>query len=691
MNRNPKVGIGEILRTVIVILLIITLFDPQRIEKRQSIRKSQIICLVDNSDSMQTEDIFLNNNSSITRTIWNNNFLKQSGITSLEKNASLLIKTFSSKAGKNMTDISSAIGDSFDTAENLKSILLLTDGDSNTGQSVLSVAGRSRALSVPIHSIITGSPLPLPDLSLDDAFAPSFVLQEERITIGWMAKNSFGTPKSTSLTLLANGEKIDEKVVSFDAGEVISGNFSWLPQSSGDIEFEIIINEVDGETYYHNNQRNFRTRVEEKIIKVLVVDSFPRWEYRFLRNALSRDPGVNLSSILFHPNMSPARGEDYISEFPSNEALLAPYDVIFIGDVGIGENELSSKQCDLIGDLIQYQAAGVIFMPGRRGRQISLESTRLGDLLPIIYDTENPRGLGTRNPASLILTQRGNKHWLTNLRGSGEVTREFWSKLPGFHWSAMVKKSRPGSEVLAVHSNFNTDWGKMPILAIRSTGAGKSLYLGSDSAWRWRRGVEDKYHYRFWSQVVRWMAHGRYLAEKDGIKLIPSPEKPTLGEKVFLRCIILDQNGFPLEGGDLKGIAKHQDGGVENLTFKSDLECPGVYLSSIQTTTAGTLSLEVGCDSVDRSIKTTLEIKESQLEKLGQPAKGNSLYQLAKLTGGTSKGHASAKEVIQSLSIQKESKPIIKIHSLRSNLYWGILIFSLLAIYWTSRKFFGMV
>ena len=27
--------------------------------------------------------------------------------------------------------------------------------------------------------------------------------------------------------------------------------------------------------------------------------------------------------------------------------------------------------------------------------------------------------------------------------------------------------------------------------------------MGSDSAWRWRRGVEDKFHYRFWSQVVR--------------------------------------------------------------------------------------------------------------------------------------------------------------------------------------------
>ena len=276
-----------------------------------------------------------------------------------------------------------------------------------------------------------------------------------------------------------------------------------------------------------------------------MVDSFPRWEYRFLRNALSRDPGVNVSCILFHPGMSPSKGAAYIPEFPNDEAALAPYDVIFIGDVGLNEAELSEKQCELLANLIQYQASGIIFMPGRRGNQLSLSQTSLGDIIPVIYDLEKPRGLGTRNPATYSLTQKGREHWLTNLRGSGEKNRDFWSKLPGYHWSAMVEKSRPGSEVLAVHSNFVTEWGKMPLLAIRQVGAGKSLYLGSDSAWRWRRGVEDKYHYRFWSQVVRWMAHGRYVAEKEGIKLIPTPEKPRLGEKVFLRCIVLDQNGFP--------------------------------------------------------------------------------------------------------------------------------------------------
>jgi hypothetical protein len=43
------------------------------------------------------------------------------------------------------------------------------------------------------------------------------------------------------------------------------------------------------------------------------------------------------------------------------------------------------------------------------------------------------------------------------------------------------------------------------------------------------------------------MAHGRYLAEKEGIRLIPDPERPKSGENVFVRCIVLDKAGFPME------------------------------------------------------------------------------------------------------------------------------------------------
>ena len=231
----------------------------------------------------------------------------------------------------------------------------------------------------------------------------------------------------------------------------------------------------------------------------------------------------------------------------------------------------------------------------------------------------------------------------------------------------------------------------MPILAIRHVGAGKSLYFGSDSAWRWRRGVEDKYHYRFWSQVVRWMAHGRYLAEKEGIKLIPSPEKPRLGEKVFLRCIVLDQNGFPIERGEVIGTARHADGNVENLFFRADSECPGVFLSTLETTMAGDLQIEASCDSAKRNIQAKLQVEESNREKLGKPTNPVQLEQLAKLTTGLSVNYQEADQLISALSLIPEPQPITRIHSLRSNLYWGGFLFVLLAIYWTGRKFFGMV
>ena len=33
----------------------------------------------------------------------------------------------------------------------------------------------------------------------------------------------------------------------------------------------------------------------------------------------------------------PSIGENYIQEFPKDEASLAPFDVIFLGDVGLSE------------------------------------------------------------------------------------------------------------------------------------------------------------------------------------------------------------------------------------------------------------------------------------------------------------------------------------------------------------------
>ena len=62
--------------------------------------------------------------------------------------------------------------------------------------------------------------------------------------------------------------------------------------------------------------------VREEELEVLVIDSRPRWEFRYLRNALERDPGVEVSCLLFHPGLPKVGGgRSYLSRFPTESEL----------------------------------------------------------------------------------------------------------------------------------------------------------------------------------------------------------------------------------------------------------------------------------------------------------------------------------------------------------------------------------
>ncbi|MDG0964057.1 MAG: CARDB domain-containing protein [Opitutales bacterium] len=681
----------EIFRFSIVALILITLFNPEKVNRQQKQEPPEIVCLLDVSGSMSTLDTIDSNGSIESRIEWAHKAIDSEWKKRLEQNATVTLKPFSSQDGTDGTDLALALQESLEGGNNLKAILFLSDGDSNTGPSVLSLAGKCRAASVPVYSIQIGAPKPLPDLSLDDAFAPSFALQDEKITINYRVSNTFENRQESTLRLFANDELVTQKPLLIPASNETIGSIAWMPPSEGNYQLKVSVAEISGESFSENNQRVLSTRVENKIIKALIVDSFPRWEYRFLRNALDRDPGVEMKCVLFHPGMSAGEGKSYLPGFPTTQDELASFDVVFLGDVGLGENELSEEQCQNLDKLIRLQASGLVFLPGRRGRQLTFTDSPISGLLPVVYDPEKPTGLGTSNPSNLELTARGKDHWLTNLRGAGEPDRQFWDRLPGFHWSAIVSKSRPGSEVLAVHSNFRNDWGRMPTLAIRYAGAGKTLFLGSDGAWRWRRGVEDKYHYRFWSQVVRWMAHGRYLAEKEGIRLIPDPERPKSGENVFVRCIVLNKAGFPMEDGEVDGVIIHPNGQRERLRFTADQEGPGVYLASFKSREPGDLRMEVKTSPAERELDLTLTVERQTKEKVGQPVVSRDLSQLARLTGGESVNYREYEKVTQALSFLPDPQAVIQIHRLRTDTAWGLFLFGLLAIYWTGRKLVGMI
>jgi len=344
-------------------------------------------------------------------------------------------------------------------------------------------------------------------------------------------------------------------------------------------------------------------------LNVLIVESYPRWEYRFLRNALMRDPSVNVSVLLLHPELAPGAGRNYIRKFPDTREQLAKFDVVFLGDVGIGENELTGEQCDRLRDLVDQQRSGLVFMPGQRGRQLTFLNHPLGELIPVAYDRTKHAGNWTRSEANFKLTSTGKWHFLTMLAQDKSRNEKTWKKLPGFFWSAGVERTRPGSKVLATHSSMRNASGYVPVLATRPWGSGHVLFVGTDATWRWRRGVEDLYHYRFWAQVIRWMAHKRKLAQSGGVRLTTyTPEHPRVGDEIIMHAHLL----YSLDNTivqTLRANVKGPDGKTRDLKFTLVQNGWGQYSGKMLVTEGGTYEVSIYHPKSKQAVKTKILVK----------------------------------------------------------------------------------
>lgn len=684
----------EGLRLLIVTALVVTLLRPELVRQIERTETPVIAVLVDASGSMTTQDVPAGTNI-LSRSQWLEARRKESFWKPLETTARVTVQEFAAPPPTNSvteegTDLAQAVELILQQHPNLKAVLLLSDGDWNLGQPPTGVATRYRDAGVPLYTVSVGSDAHLPDVILETGSTPAYGLMGEQISLPFKVTSHLDRELRTVLTLDDGIEPVRKEIV-IPAGGNLQDAVAWYPGRVGEYTLKLGVPVEVDETLPENNTREVRIAVRSETLKVLVVDSLPRWEYRYLRNALERDPGVEMQCLLFHPGIGPGAGRNYLPAFPASKEMLSRYDVVFIGDVGVGEGELTPADCELLKGLVEQQSSGLVFLPGSRGRQLSLLQTPLKDLLPVVLDEQRPEGVGLQNEATLTLSTSGRDHLLTRFDADENRNASIWQNLPGFYWSAAVEKSRPGSEVLAVHSSLRNAWGRMPLLVTRPAGSGKVLFMGTDSAWRWRRGVEDKYHYRFWSQVVRWMAHQRHLAGKDGIRLTFSPEVPQAGDQVFLQATVFDAGGMPVERGPVTGQLISPAGRSERLDFAALEGGWGVFKSRFAAAEAGAFEIRVAAPQHDRELAATIHVSRPIREKIGQPANPRALRELASVSRGASGGMADLERLVKEISLLPEPKPMEQRLRLWADPRWAGFILLLLVVYWTARKLAGLV
>ena len=204
--------------------------------------------------------------------------------------------------------------------EEVTAVVLLTDGRRNGPIDPLPTIDRLAARGIPVYSVLIGSSTPPRDAAVAAVKAPESVYRGDVATVSAAIKVDGYAGRDVAVTLERPGASPLRQTVHAPAAEgaprpVVS--FAVPLEQTGTVPLSVAVEPLPGDVRPDNDRRAISIQVVDDKAKVLLLDSDPRWELRYLRNAFVRDTRVELRTVVFHQTpASGASGHPYETVVP---------------------------------------------------------------------------------------------------------------------------------------------------------------------------------------------------------------------------------------------------------------------------------------------------------------------------------------------------------------------------------------
>ncbi len=421
-------------------------------------------------------------------------------------------------------------------------IIYLTDGVTTDGESLPDAANYAFRKGVPVYAIGLGDPSPLRDLELRDLMVDDVVFVGD--VVNFEAKlSAHGVEGGTAtIRLHEKGSATPLATEQIDlppGGQPTTVRLQHRPDQVGDITYVMEVEPLEREFQTKNNAIERAVSVREEKLRVLMVESYPRFEYRFLKHLLERDPSIDLSVLLLESDAEYAEEDRVaISHFPTSKEELRSYDVILFGDVNpiyLNENQLRN-----LNDFVLDKGGGLALLAGRRFLPAAYRDTPLETVIPIELSSAQPSG-ERRDGFRPVLTLEGKSNPMFRLGQDDAESQQIWQNLPPLYWLLEAPQRKPAALPLAVHPTLSGDQGPLPVILLQQAGAGKSLLVLSDETWRWRDRVGDLYFARFWVQAIRYLSRSRLVGQTRQAEVRTDRHEYQRGQAVEVRVRLFDE------------------------------------------------------------------------------------------------------------------------------------------------------
>ncbi|MFY7874968.1 MAG: hypothetical protein ACOVQM_05940, partial [Pirellula sp.] len=226
----------------------------------------------------------------------------------------------------------------------------------------------------------------------------------------------------------------------------------------------------------------------------------------------------------------------------------------------------------------------------------------------------------------------------------------------------------------------------------KTFGAGKVLFMATDGAWRWRKGVEDKYHYRFWGQVVRWMAYQRNMAKGESIRFYYSPDQPNVGQAISLKANVMSNSGEPLITGEVTAKMEAPSGKSEVVRLQSaGAESWGLFEGRYPTKEPGLHKVLIASRETGAKLDATFFVQGTSQERVGLAAKPKILEEISKVSRGETVAVDRLSTLIQLVGQVPDPPSMVKRWQLWAHPWMMTVLAVLLTAFWIGRKWIGML
>ncbi len=479
-------------------------------------------------------------------------------------------------------------------------IILLTDGVTTEGKPLSEAAQYARRKSVPLYLVGLGSDQPTRDLRLDDLLVDEVAFVGDLVNFDFkLAAEGYAGKASVRLTMTRRAsddpaasppEVVAQQEVTLDP-KVTTQNIrlAHRPDQQGEYEFTLEITPREGEANTDNNRLVRKVTVREEVIRVLLVQAYPNYEFRMLKQMLqrelNRDQPAEGKTRGFRTVLQEADLEyvetDKTAErlFPVSRDELFSYDVLIFGDVN--PSLLSPSIMQNIYEFATVRGGGVVFVAGPKFTPLAFRDTPLAPLFPMDLDTVRLPDADAivKDEFRPRLTPLGQASSTMQLADTPTASDKLWRDgLPGLRWFVTAPNVRPGVRVLAEHPTAVGDDGRpLPIICLQFVGAGKVLFHATDETHRWRFRVGDAYFARYWIQSIRYLCRAKLLSSGRTAEIDTDRDEYRRGDTVALRVRFLDDRIAPQADDGVAIVVEREAGQRRTVTLRRNAAERGVF------------------------------------------------------------------------------------------------------------------